>query len=964
MAAITLRGLTQTLLLLLLSTSLFSQTGTIKGKVMDSQGVLVGARVYLENDLTKGSTSDINGGFIINNVPVGNQSVVVTYLGYESQTVSATVTAGEVVEIIATMAVGFVEGDEVIISAQRRGQTEAINQQLSSDKIANIVSSDRIQELPDVNAAEAIGRLPGVALNRSGGEGQKVVIRGMEPKFSAITVNGVRLPSNSSTDRSVDLSLIAPELLDAIEVFKSPLPDMDAEAIGGTVNLRLRKAPENFRMMTKGLYGYNDLASEFKDYKGILQMSNRFFDKKFGIIAQASAERFNRSGDFLTNNWRAGKEDSTGFTDILGSSLVLEDRQEIRKRYNASLSLDYDLTPKHSLSFFGVYSRTDRDQFRSVENYNPSNPSIDYSANGIENELSLISLSLTGDHNFNFMVVDWSLSSSQSNGNTPYNYNIRFSDTKNAFDDALNADEHPRNYFAAANPDLSETNLVGGESTISSTLENTLTGLVNVTIPFKLGDKISASFKFGGKYYQVDRSRDYDVLREGFYYLGGTFSSNAANRFQESGGTVTYLPTNGSLIGINTFLAGGNNPIFKDELGNEIRLNSNLDPGLIRQWYESQIPILNVDREAIVNRYNVSESITAGYAMFKLKFGTQLTVIPGFRYELSDNSYSAKFSTVSGRYGVNGISRDTTTFQKYGEILPHLHIKYQPLEWLDVRASFSQTLARPDFSYVTPRTQIDFTGLSMDTGNPNLKYSKATNYDLHVSAYKGTLGLLTAGVFYKDVANIFFPWRIYLADADIAAANGWPGYNGYEYNSYTNLAQSRVYGYELDLQTNLGFLPAPFNGIVLNANYARLYSETKAFFLTSETKLIRRVPPVFQTTYTTNERTVPMISQAPHIFHLSVGYDIKKFSARLSGIFQGTKASSYSLDPDFDRFDLQFWRWDASIKQGVGENWSIFLNLNNLTNQQDISFTRTADNLNTIQTYGFTGTIGLQYRIR
>lgn len=942
----------------------YAQTGIIKGKISDSEGVLVGATIYLEGSKAIGDNSDINGEYTLTGVPVGSQSIVVAYLGYNTEKLSVDVEAGAVSELNVTLIPGYVEGEEVVISTQRRGQTEAINQQLASDKIANIVSSDRIQELPDVNAAEAIGRLPGVALSRSGGEGQKVVMRGMEPKFSAITVNGVRLPSNSGTDRSVDLSLIAPELLDAIEVFKSPLPDMDAEAMAGTVNLRLRKAPENLRMLAKGLWGYNDLAGEFKDYKGVFQMSNRVLKNKLGIIAQGSVERFNRSGDFLTNSWRAGRTDTATLeTEILGSTLRLEDRYEIRRRYNGSVSLDYQLAKKHNLSLFGVYSRTDRDQFRNTEIYNPSNPSIDYHGEGVETELSLYSLTLNGDHNFGYLLADWSLASSQSIGNEPYNYILRFSDTKNDFDDALNQNDHPKKYFAAASPDLSETNLVGGEFTSSKATENTVTALVNFTVPLKISKNTSLDIKFGGKYYQVNRDRDYDILSENFYYLGGTFSANAADQYEAAGGTLTFLPTNPSLIGINSFLSTGSAPVFVNEEGQPINLFTNLDPTLVRNWYEAQLPILNKNRFAIVNRYNVSESIAAGYAMAKFKMGDMITVIPGFRYEYSDNEYGAGVSTVSGRYGVNGVYNDTTTFQQYGELLPHLHIKVKPVDWFDIRASYSQTLARPDFAWVTPRAQINNTSTTISAGNPNLKYSKSTNYDLHFSAYKGTLGLLSFGFFYKDVRNTFFPWTINLADSALRASSGWDDFGGYELQSYTNLAESDVRGYEIDLQTNLGFLPKPFNGIVINTNYSRLFSNTKAFFLTSETVLIRPVPPLFQTTYTTHERDVVMLSQSPHIFHLSVGYDIKKFSARISGIYQGVKASSYSLNADFDRYTLDFWRWDASVKQGIGENWTVFLNLNNITNQQDISFTRDEQHLNTIQTFGMTGTIGLQYKL-
>ena len=510
-----------TLVALISWTSGAAQSGGVQGLVTDGEDVLIGASVFVESSPAIGTMTNSEGRFLLKLVPVGTQQIVVSYIGYERQTVEVEIVEGEITKIDVEMLAIGVEGEEVVISAQRRGQTQAINQQLQDDRIASIVSADKIQELPDVNAAEAIGRLPGVSLNRSGGEGQKVVIRGLEPKFSAITINGVRLPSNSSTDRSVDLSLIAPEVLAGIEVFKSPLPDMDAEALGGTVNLRFSKAPEKPRLLVKGLWGYNDLESQLMDYKGVVQVSNRIFENKVGVIAQGSVERFNRSGDFITYNWRQGRTDSLGNTEILGNNLRTEDRNEIRKRYNGSLALDYDLNPRHRFSFFGVYSQTDRDQFRNVEIYDPSEPAIELEGTGIENSLSLYSLSLFGEHEIGIVTLDWSLSNSRSLGETPYNFSLEFFDNVNVFDVGLNADSHPRNFLGAANPNLETTILYGGEAIDSRTQENTNTALINLSIPVKIADWLTADVKVGGKYYQVDRERDVSVMAEGFYYLGG-----------------------------------------------------------------------------------------------------------------------------------------------------------------------------------------------------------------------------------------------------------------------------------------------------------------------------------------------------------------------------------------------------------------------------------------------------------
>lgn len=946
---------------LIASTSL-AQNGAVSGTVRDAEGgtTLPGANVFLKDNPTNGTVTDIDGDFRLAGVPVGSQTIIISFLGYETVERTVDVRSDQVATFEVSLEAVSLTGSEVIVTAQLLGQAKSINQQLNSESIVNIISADRIQELPDVNAAEAIARLPGVAINRNGGEGQKVVIRGLEPKFAQITVNGVSLPSNSSSDRSVDLSLIAPELLDGIEVYKSPLPDMDAEAIGGTVNLRLRRAPEGLRLTAKGLGGFNELNDDFRDYKGVLQLSQRFFNNRLGLVAQGGIERFNRGGDFLTNRWFQGPtNDSTGVTEILGNNLTLEERQEIRRRWNSSLGLDYSMG-KSTFSLFGLYSRTERDRFNQQEIYTPANPTIDYIGRTIDNNLDLYSISLTGEHSLNSVIIDWTISSSESRGETPYNFNMAFQDSRQAFEPGLDATGNPRTFLDAARPDLERTLLRSASMTMSETNEQTNTALLNFRFPFRISEGLGGYLKVGGKYKEIDRNRQVDEFAEDFYYLGAQFTDEAAARYN---GDLVFFPGNPELISILSFIDPENTIEFEDENGNSFDFATSLDEQLIRDWYDAQAPILNNDRSAIVDNYDVLERVTAGYVMLKLNIGKNLSVIPGFRYEYSDNTYSSGLSTINGRYGVNGFFFDSTSLVQYGEFLPHLHLKYQITDWLDVRASAAKTLARPDFLFITPRIQVDNGNTRITAGNPNLQHAEAMNYDLSFSAYKGGLGLLTFGAFYKDIQNIFYPWRTNLFDQETADFFGFPNNRGYEYRSFLNSEDSEVYGFEVDLQTNLSFLPGLLSGFVINANYARLYSATNVFFLTSETRLIQPVPPIFETTFETQTREVDLQSQAPSILRLSLGYDYKKFSARVSGSFQGTKARGYSINKDFDTFDLEFWRWDASFKQRFGNNWSFFLNLNNFNNQQDISFTRNQSFLNTVETYGFTGTFGLQYQL-
>ncbi|MCC6399039.1 MAG: carboxypeptidase-like regulatory domain-containing protein, partial [Bacteroidetes bacterium] len=252
--------------LLLSSQGLFAQGSiSVRGRVFDKKSgePLPGANVIVLNS-TLGASTNLDGRFDIRNVPVGRQTFKASYIGYVTLTVEQEVRADAPVDLEIGLTAQALTGEEVLITAQAQGQNAAINQQLSSNTIANVVSAARIKEVPDVNAAESIGRLPGVAINRSGGEANNVAIRGLSAKYNLVTVNGVRLPAtgddrNSSlrgsitdgpdsrsggNDRSADLSLISSNMLDGIELKKANTPDMDADVLGGTVDLKLKEAPE------------------------------------------------------------------------------------------------------------------------------------------------------------------------------------------------------------------------------------------------------------------------------------------------------------------------------------------------------------------------------------------------------------------------------------------------------------------------------------------------------------------------------------------------------------------------------------------------------------------------------------------------------------------------------------------------------------------------------------------------
>ncbi|MEM9673508.1 MAG: carboxypeptidase-like regulatory domain-containing protein, partial [Bacteroidota bacterium] len=275
--------------------------GTITGRVTDEQTgePLPGATVTIRGT-SIGSVTNLNGNYTLVQVPTGTQSVVISFLGYRDKVQEVDIKPNSTLSLNASLQPDITTMQEIVVTGQALGQQAAINQQLSSNTIVNVVSKERIEELPDQNAAESVGRLPGIAIERNAGEGQKVIVRGLSPRFNAITINGERIPSTDPQDRSVDLSMISPEQLAGIEVFKALTPDKDGDAIGGTVNFVVKRAPENWQGNVRAQTGYNSIANEWGQYRGNASLSNRFLDNKLGVLVTGNYQRANRSSDVLS----------------------------------------------------------------------------------------------------------------------------------------------------------------------------------------------------------------------------------------------------------------------------------------------------------------------------------------------------------------------------------------------------------------------------------------------------------------------------------------------------------------------------------------------------------------------------------------------------------------------------------------------------------------------------------------
>ncbi len=362
--------------------------------------------------------------------------------------------------------------------------------------------------MPDQNAAESIARLPGISIQRDAGEGQKVVVRGLSPKFNSITLNGVRIPSTDAADRSVDLSMISSDMLSGIEVFKALTPDKDGDAVGGSVNLVLKRAPTGLRGDFRGQTGYNHQRKEYGQYRGGLSLSDRFFEDQLGVLVTASLQRANRGSDRLSADYVFKREAAGAETRsiIQIENLNLAYRSEIRDRYGAGATLDYTVG-NTDLFLSSFLSKTDRDQVTRRKRYQVGSFWTEYDLTDRQQSTRLFTTSLRGEHKFDFADIDWQAAYSNSLQDVPYSHYGRFREV-GAYNDGLIDDQGPQVIPQFARNDLASTWFLYATFNPQRVVDQERDIQLNTTIPFRFGEDIAGTVKVGGKYRGKDRTRN------------------------------------------------------------------------------------------------------------------------------------------------------------------------------------------------------------------------------------------------------------------------------------------------------------------------------------------------------------------------------------------------------------------------------------------------------------------------
>ena len=892
------------------------KTGIISGKITEAETnfSLPGATIKLEG-INKYTYSNQNGEFEFLNIPEGNYQVEITYIGYEKQTQEVKVEAGKNTNIKFVLITASNELENVVVIGDRlRGQAKALNKQKSNQNITNVISSDQTGRFPDANIGDALKRVQGITMQNDQGEARNIIIRGLAPNLNSVTLNGDRIPSAEGDNRNIQMDLIPADMISTIEVNKTLTSDMDADAIGGSVNLITRATPNGERISATLAGGYGPIR-EKGNYTAGFVYGNRYLDNKLGVVFSTS---------YFNNIFGSDNVEAVWVKDDFENVYIEEydvrkyDVQRIRNSF--AFATDYKFNNNNSIYFNAMYNIRDDRENRYRARYRGIDPIYDVNDNiigfegdvrrqtkgGIDNKKNknarlerqkVQNYSIGGEHLLSPKLdMDWSVNYAEASEDRPNERYIEFQNRGLDFDMNLNNTRFPLITGIGDNSaedfefrTLSENN--------DYTEESELGAKINFRVPFSIIENQKGRIRFGARLRIKDKFRN--------------------NKFFEYEPIVDF----GNLNTLQTSFYGGENwQAGSQYVPGTFASNSflgNLDLNNAALFNKEDIP-----SEYLALNYKAKENIYAGYVRFDQDFNDKLSMIAGLRLENTFIDYTANY--IEDEEDLVGEINKTNS---YTNVLPSIAFKYNSEKDWVYRAAFTTSIARPNYYALSPfLSVIPDDDSAINAGNPNLKATYAYNLDLMLEKYYKSVGLLSGGVFYKKLNDFIYTYRDnQYTNAKFSQdfpnlVNPIPAVNpgNWSLTQERNGENVSVYGFEVAVQRQLDFIPGKFfKGLGVYLNYT---------FTDSEAKGITNADGE-------ERKDVTLPGTAPHMFNSSLSWENKKFSARISLNYAADYLDELGGDSFDDRFYDKQTFIDANASYKFTSKLRVFAEANNLTNQ-------------------------------
>jgi TonB-dependent receptor len=824
------------------------------------------------------------------------------------------------------------ELEEVVVTGTRATLANSAALQRDSDRFASVIDSDGAGNFPDINVAESLRRLPGISLENDQGEGRYVTVRGLSTDLNAMTINGVATASPENR-RGIMLDGVPTDLLETMTVYKTLTPDMDADTIGGSIDLETVTGfkYQGSRVRLRGESSWNEQSEDANNPKVSLLATNRW--RMAGGELGAAFTLSHQARRIVSHNNETGAWWNLEEGD--GSALATDYEMRFydikRRRQGAALNLDYRADSGNSLYARLFYNRYREQEHRAkwevrraieapavVEGDSfiypfqrvdtEARPRIEYRS--IASALAGAQFALSDRLQLRAEVFG---SRADQDDDNRWNAVYRSAELDLPLTYDNSNPRKPVLDFSAALYDPASFSLNAIEAEYSNTRDRDIGARFDLTQDFSP----TTAFSYGMKYRARDKDNDFNFCgyepEDDILLSDQPFESPEGYFGNAHGPSPTYHGTRALGASVGSGLI---------EL-----LDGTVCPAPTAAWALSG----DEDEASIPGDWYSDEDVLAGYAMGRSQLGTT-NLVYGLRYEHTRARYAGK--TFDGDVATPVVYRNN-----YGFLAPSLNIRHGLGEGRQLRFGMFRSLVRPGFSETAAGAEIDFEDNEISGGNPDLNPTLAWNFDLGFDWHSGPETFFAVGVFHKHIDD-----AIVRVEAENLVLRGQTWNSG---TTYVNLTDSStLLGAELSYQTVFR------NGLLMTFNYT---------FADGRMKLPAGVVAVEDPEANATARSIPFYKQARHSANASVGYDAGAWDLRLSANYRDKYLDVIGGNALNDRYVHDFLQLDLKGRFEVNRNLTLSGGIINLNDRAEYAYFGNTRRLAQYDEFGRTYELGFTY---
>jgi TonB-dependent receptor len=903
---------------------------TITGRVRDagSNSFLLGATVTLR-ELDRTTTTKAGGEFSFGSVPAGDYTLTVSSLGYADHMQPVTAAESAPQELEVTLRSAVLNLEKFVVEGTREGQARALQQKRSATNVMDIISADAVGKFPDGNAAEALRRVPGISLEIDQDEGRYVVVRGIDSALNTVTLNNqlVGTPSEQG-NRGIAMDSVPADLIARLEVVKAVTPDMDANSIGGAINIVTQSAfdrPEGFTFGSVGMF-YDDFGGRSRPNGSLTFGRLLGAGGKWGFVGAVSYSL--KDVKSQTVNTRSWSQVNTFWLPLTQQNY---DYDIERERLGANVAFQYRPAEGHEVAL-----RLNHNEFSDSEDR--QSVLYEYRLGTLSSQTATSGANSQGRANRQFRDYEQTgtIDVVTLDGQHEVSGDARF--TWQAGASRGSRDTHKRNdwEFRSATGAFPNTYDLTGDVVAVTPTTGAYYDPASYPfrrVRFRTDDEQEDVFTL-----QADYQRDLALgSGNGFWKAGAKYISREK---QDDRNNTNFDASATNFTLAETGLAGPEVANYFDGLS---RYGPTLNMDAVEAFYAANpsrfvFNSATTLADSTASDYEATEDVTAAYALASVEFAKRWTLLAGVRVEQTDANYGANEL-------FNGAYRRVKGGKDYTNVLPGLHLAWRLTDQSVVRFAWTNSIGRPSYSDLAPIRTLDsiettpgrYTG-SLSGGNPGLDPFESMNFDLSLEYYFKPSGILSLGVFRKEIKNPIYDNTVFQTNVE---------YEGRLYDTLTfsgpaNAEKGRILGVELNYQQFFTNLPAPFDGFGVNFNYTVTDSSVKLF---------------------TRADQLPFFKQSDSILNLALIYEKYGFEGRISYSKNDDFLNDVGAGPDTDIFVRGRSVVDAKVSYRFTRKLKVFVELLNLTEEPLREFTGVRVRENDFEIYKWKAKVGVNFNL-